>query len=95
MVLALGALGDLDGVFSVTQRDMRDFAIASGDAYFAPFMAPVRQDPRFWALMANLGVAQYWIETGHWPDICAADIAACKAKAAAAVAAHKGPIFQP
>lgn len=42
-------------------------------------MAPFRQDPRFAALVTELGMVDYWREFG-WPDVCqpAGDIVICK-----------------
>jgi adenylate cyclase len=35
---------------------------------------PLRRDPRFAKLCARLGLANYYLDTGHWPD-CAAEVA--------------------
>ncbi len=32
-------------------------------------MAPFRQDPRFTALVTELGMVEYWREYG-WPEVC-------------------------
>ena len=42
-------------------------------------MAPFRQDPRFAALVTELGMVDYWREFG-WPDVCqtAGDSVICK-----------------
>ena len=34
----------------------------------------LRQDPRFVRLCTRLGLADYWVSTGHWPD-CADEVA--------------------
>jgi hypothetical protein len=34
-------------------------------------MASFRRDPRFWPLVAQLGLVDYWSRTGRWPDFCA------------------------
>ena len=35
--------------------------------------ARLRADPRFVTVCARLGLTEYWLETGHWPD-CADDV---------------------
>jgi hypothetical protein len=40
---------------------------------FLPHMRLVRADPRFMPLAARLGLADYWLETDHWPDFCATE----------------------
>ena len=37
---------------------------------FTPVARGMRQDPRFLALAARLGLIKYWRETGKWPDFC-------------------------
>ena len=37
---------------------------------FMPHMRLVRADPRFMTQAARLGLVDYWLETGHWPDFC-------------------------
>jgi hypothetical protein len=37
---------------------------------FYPEMAPVRADRRFWPLVRRVGLTDYWIKSGHWPDFC-------------------------
>jgi adenylate cyclase len=44
----------------------------------------LRADPRFITLCARLGLADYWLKTGHWPDF-ASDVdydvaSACEAQ---------------
>ena len=40
---------------------------------FPAAYAALRADPRFTGVCARLGLAQYWLETGQWPD-CADDV---------------------
>ena len=34
-------------------------------------MKAFRQDPRFMPLVKRLGLVDYWMQSGHWPDFCA------------------------
>jgi hypothetical protein len=40
----------------------------SPHAVFDPQNSPLRDDVRFVALCARLGLCDYWVKTGHWPD---------------------------
>jgi tetratricopeptide (TPR) repeat protein len=37
---------------------------------FRPQMRPLWLDRRFFAFAARIGLADYWIRSGHWPDFC-------------------------
>ena len=37
---------------------------------FAPETAALRRDVRIWRIFNAVGLAQYWMETGLWPDFC-------------------------
>lgn len=68
----LASLGDTDGAFATAdalisaQRDRTFTGI-----FFVPAAAAVRRDPRFMPLMHRAGLADYWLQSGHWPDFCA------------------------
>jgi hypothetical protein len=38
--------------------------------YFTPWMKQFRADPRFIQVAKRLGLTDYWINTGKWPDFC-------------------------
>ncbi|NNE40913.1 MAG: hypothetical protein HKN14_08335, partial [Marinicaulis sp.] len=40
------------------------------DAIFTLEAAPLRADPRFMDFAAEIGLVDYWIEAGVWPDFC-------------------------
>ena len=40
------------------------------EVLFRPQMRSVRNDPRFIALAARLGLLAYWQNAGIWPDFC-------------------------
>lgn len=58
---------------------------------YYPGLEGFRADPRFMPLMARFGYAQYWLETGKWPDFCAKDRLPydCRKAAEAAVASAR------
>ena len=37
---------------------------------FEPETAALRRDVRIWRIFKAVGLAQYWMETGLWPDFC-------------------------
>jgi class 3 adenylate cyclase/tetratricopeptide (TPR) repeat protein len=64
----LSALDFVDDAFRLAEQ-----ASAQSDdlsTLFTPLMAPMRQDPRFVALAAKLGLVGYWKASGRWPDFC-------------------------
>jgi hypothetical protein len=67
-------LGAVDELYDEVNRQLR----ADGGAYpqiiaigtlWAPQMRPLRQDPRFQALVGRLGLMDYWRQAGP-PDGC-------------------------
>ena len=85
-----GFFGHLDEAFHYLQLKRADYAkFARFGPHFVyyPQLAALRADSRFMPYMAELGIAQYWLETGSWPDFCATDPLPydCRRAAAAAV----------
>jgi hypothetical protein len=76
-------LGDVDETFALLDRckfgpcgSPRD--VMGTHAYRTLLLFPkaypaLRADPRFVAVCARLGLVEYWLESGHWPD-CAGDV---------------------
>jgi len=63
--------------FNQTDELVRSLATASSDglanvAYllFRPSFAQFRRNPRFMAVAGRIGLADYWLSTGEWPDYC-------------------------
>jgi hypothetical protein len=87
----LSRLGDMDGAFDAAAlyADRDDHSFDSPAYLFMPATAPMRRDPRFMPLAARLGLPQYWLESGEWPDFCSEPGLPydCKAEAAKVVAA--------
>jgi TolB-like protein len=88
----LARLGDTDGAFAAANRyaDLAEEYDPTQPAYlFLSATAPLRRDARFMPLTARLGLPQYWLASGQWPDFCSEPGLPydCKAEAAKAVAA--------
>ncbi|MBW8813761.1 MAG: winged helix-turn-helix domain-containing protein [Caulobacterales bacterium] len=67
-VRMLAREGDVDGAFA----ELEGARMPGGPiVLFYPEMRIVRADPRFWPLVARIGLAAYWQTSGHWPDFCA------------------------
>jgi TolB-like protein/Flp pilus assembly protein TadD len=77
-------LGAVDDVYDIVERgkfgpagDERDtmgiHAYRTAILFYAPY-PELRRDPRFAKLCARLGLVEYWLATGLWPD-CAAELA--------------------
>jgi tetratricopeptide (TPR) repeat protein len=61
--------GDVDGAYDLWSSSPPS-AVRSPVIFYYPEMASFRRDPRFWPLLAQLGLVDYWSRTGHWPDFC-------------------------
>jgi tetratricopeptide (TPR) repeat protein len=62
--------GDVDGAYDVWTSSAPSQR-RSPLIFYYPEMASFRRDPRFWPLVAQLGLVDYWSRTGRWPDFCA------------------------
>ncbi len=67
------------------------FVDSSHDYLFFPPLRLVRADARFMPLAARLGLVDYWLDTGHWPDFCTTEQLPYDCKEAA-LAARSGEI---
>jgi len=75
---ALVSLGRTDMAFELLQGVNRalppeiDQAPANSGTSFllSPATAPLRTDPRFWAVANTQGLVSYWMDSGKWPDFC-------------------------
>ncbi|HPE49386.1 MAG TPA: winged helix-turn-helix domain-containing protein [Hyphomonas sp.] len=63
-------LGQLDLAFAQSTDVTSDPTNGWEIVLFYPDMASFRRDPRFWDVVAKLGLANYWLTSGHWPDFC-------------------------
>jgi DNA-binding winged helix-turn-helix (wHTH) protein len=87
LVPALVRLGQVDLAFQAADQPIQRHLL------FGDVAAPMRREARFMDLGAKLGLTQYWLATGRWPDYCAEPGLPydCKVEAARAVAQLKRP----
>jgi Tfp pilus assembly protein PilF len=87
LVPALVRLGQVDLAIQAAAHPIQRHLL------FGDVAAPMRREARFMDLGAKLGLAQYWLATGRWPDYCAEPGLSydCKVEAARAVAQLKTP----
>ena len=67
---AYSMLGRLDLAFAEVERAQGghyEFYIAN---LFQGATVAMRRDPRFMPMAARLGLVDYWMKSGHWPDFC-------------------------
>lgn len=75
----MAAFGDVDAAFRTAERTFTPAKVAeparvsllNTEPLFAPIAAPLRRDRRFMQLADRLGLVDYWITSGQWPDFCA------------------------
>ena len=82
---ALGTFGRVNEAYVVVESALAlDSLLSSTGILFRQHMRRIRNDPRFIALAAKLGLLAYWEKTGIWPDFCSEPQLPydCKAQAA-------------
>jgi hypothetical protein len=79
-VRMLAREGDIDGAYAAFSSPIRGGTVL----FFYPEMKAFRADPRFWPLVNRLGLVDYWLKSGHWPDFCSEPGMDCRKAAAAA-----------
>lgn len=67
----MARLGQTERAWAWLARAPRREASNQWSLLFWPEVAPLRQDPRFFAAMAELGLVRIWTYRGKWPDFCA------------------------
>lgn len=89
-VKLLTALGAIDEAFELLSASKPSTLFSRfGTGYlFEPVTAPLRTDPRFWAIAERTGLVRYWRERKTWPDFCSSESSpeACKKAARASPA---------
>jgi hypothetical protein len=66
--------GDVDAAYHELEEPWRGWYRHNWDllqTLFLPYMRSVRANARFMPFAASLGLVDYWLESGLWPDFCA------------------------
>lgn len=69
-VQALGEFHRTDDVFRWLRLMPADTITSGTEVLFRPALADVRRDPRFIGIAKELGLLDYWRQSGEWPDFC-------------------------
>jgi DNA-binding winged helix-turn-helix (wHTH) protein/tetratricopeptide (TPR) repeat protein len=71
-IVPVANLGKVDDAFALARRgiDRKTYTFDNAVALFATGARPMRADPRFLELVKDLGIYQYWLDTGTRPDFC-------------------------
>ena len=79
-------LGDTDTAFDLIEHSAPNHpAIQATEFLFVPQSEAMRRDPRFFKVMKQYGLLQFWQSTGRWPDFCAGPkLSACRSAIATA-----------
>jgi tetratricopeptide (TPR) repeat protein len=71
LIQALGQFGRkdeaIDELLAYTRPDMIGY---NSETFFRPAMREIWRDPRSIAAAAHIGLLQYWVKSGKWPDFC-------------------------
>lgn len=80
-------VGDTEGAMASLERFAEQPGSTGGMLFYSE-MKPLWADPRFWRAAARMKLVDYWLESGIWPDLCAApDVGFdCRVMASAALA---------
>jgi tetratricopeptide (TPR) repeat protein len=71
LVQVLGTFGRDEEVFAILLNwSYPDEVIYAVDGLFRPALTKVHRDPRMIAVAKRLGLLDYWVKSGHWPDFC-------------------------
>ena len=68
-VRMLAREGDVDGAYATLEAAPANYRFPG--VFFYPEMKAFRRDPRFMPLAKRVGLVDYWMKSGHWPDFCA------------------------
>jgi TolB-like protein len=65
-----GVIGDVDSTFIAWRRAYVDLQATPLQVIWHPAFRDVRRDARFKELLRDVGLVDYWRETGNWGDFC-------------------------
>jgi hypothetical protein len=71
-VQSFAYMGETDAAFALTDAWQSPAVIDTQDIafLFSRSTESMRRDPRFMKLAARIGLVDYWLDSGHWPDFC-------------------------
>ena len=87
-----GALGQVEQALEYSRRGIDESETMNHRAgtihFFYPEMAEMRTTPEFWRQADRVGLVDFWISYGRWPDFCSDRrvLVDCPAMAEAAIA---------
>ncbi len=71
LIQALGQFGRKDEAIDELLHYPRPDAIGyNSETFFRPAMRDIWRDPRSIAAAAHVGLLNYWVKSGKWPDFC-------------------------
>ena len=66
----MGELGGEEEVYAAIAKFAKPLPQDNTYVYFTPGLKRFRADPRFMILARGVGLTDYWIKSGKWPDFC-------------------------
>ena len=66
----MAGLGRQEEVYAAIEKLTRPLPQDNTYVYFTPWLKQFRADPRFMQFARGLGLTNYWIKSGKWPDFC-------------------------
>jgi hypothetical protein len=69
-IQALAEFGQVDDVFNWLQGTPKERLADMSYVLFRPALQKVLRDPRMMQVARQIGLLQYWMASGEWPDFC-------------------------
>lgn len=67
---AFGEFGAIDEAFQLIASTPTETVAEASYLLFRAPLAKLRQDARFIGVARRIGLTEYWLKSGHWPDYC-------------------------